>query len=291
MKVCLKCKDVFSSNEWQCPACGYAPVCMQGIPAHAPEFANGGGGFKPEYFAKLAQLEAKNFWFQARNKLILWTLRTYIPKAHTFLEVGCGTGFVLSGIAKANPGMVLSGSEIFLSGLSHAIERVPTACFMQMDARRIPFLDEFDAIGAFDVLEHIEEDKTVLSQLYNALKPGGILLLTVPQHPWLWSTSDECACHVRRYTARELHTKMIDTGFHIERSTSFVSLLLPAMLLSRRKKLPVDAEYDATAELRLPNTLNNFFLGIMLLEQKLIYRGINFPLGGSRLIVARKIKN
>jgi SAM-dependent methyltransferase len=236
----------------------------------------------------LAKLEAANFWFRARNELILWALSTYKPDADTFLEVGCGTGFVLSGIAKTCPEMALHGSEIFLAGLSHAAARVPTAHFMQMDARRVPFVNEFDAIGAFDVLEHIEEDEAVLAQLQRTLNPGGVLLLTVPQHPWLWSATDEYACHVRRYTQRNLNDKLKKLGFRIERSTSFVSLLLPAMLLSRRKKSQRTAGYDPTAELHLPEMLNTLFLSVMRLEQKLIRHGVNFPLGGSLLIVARK---
>ncbi|MHC8343376.1 class I SAM-dependent methyltransferase [Pseudomonas sp. RT6P73] len=288
MRSCLKCTHAFSSDVWLCPACGYEPVQLNGFDAHAEEFANGGGGFNPEYFEELASLEAANFWFRARNELILWALQTHKPNAHSLLEVGCGTGFVLSGIAKHNPRMALSGSEIFLTGLSHAAARVPTAQFMQMDARHVPFLNEFDAIGAFDVLEHIEEDETVLTQLHKALKPTGVLLLTIPQHPWLWSANDDYACHVRRYTAKELHKKVIDAGFRIERSTSFVSLLLPAMMLSRRTPDNKITEHDVTAELRLPESLNNIFLGIMRIEQRLIKFGANFTFGGSRLVVARK---
>lgn len=289
MKICLKCEHVFSSESWQCPTCGYAPVYLAGITAHAPEFSNGGGGFKPEYFSELARLEAANFWFCARNRLILWALNTYAPNAHSFLEIGCGTAFVLSGIANAHPEMALYGSEIFLDGLSHATARLPDARFMQMDARSIPFMAEFDAIGAFDVLEHIEEDNAVLTQLNKALKPNGTLLLTVPQHPWLWSAADTYACHVRRYTKRDLHDKIIKAGFSIERSTSFVSLLLPAMLLSRRKNHQPVEKFDATSELQLPVFLNRSFLELMLLEQKFIRFGVNFPFGGSRLIVAKKV--
>lgn len=258
--------------------------------AHSPALAFEGSGFKSEYFAPLAKLEAANFWFVARNQLILWALQTYSPDAKTFLEVGCGTGFVLSGIAKAIPEISLYGSEIFLAGLSHAAARVPRANFMQMDARRVPFAEEFDAIGAFDVLEHIDEDLSVLAQLYRALKPGGTLLLTVPQHPWLWSSSDDRACHVRRYTAVGLHEKLKQAGFCIGRSTSFVSLLLPAMLLSRRRS-QYKAVEDPSEELRLPQWLNTIFLAAMRLEQMLIGQGVNFPLGGSRLIVARKADN
>ncbi len=288
MKSCIKCNRTFSSPEWTCPACGYEPPRLNGVVAHAPELADAGGGFKPEYFATLAQLEASNFWFRARNELIVWALRTHQPKAESLLEVGCGTGFVLSGLAAACPGMSLNGSEIFIGGLSHAAARLPDANFMQMDARQVPYVEEFDAIGAFDVLEHIEEDEEVLAQLHKALKPGGILLLTVPQHPWLWSATDDYACHVRRYTDEELKRKLLAQKFTIERNTSFVSVLLPAMLLSRRKKTDSTAEHDILAELRLPRLINEGLYAAMRAEQALIKWGVNLPLGGSRLAVARK---
>mgnify|MGYP000494071741 CR=1 FL=1 len=289
MKLCLHCNNIFSFDEWTCQSCGDRPRRLSGIEAHAPDFANGGGGFKPEYFSELFRLEAENFWFRARNELILWALRTYKPDASTFLEVGCGTGFVLSAIARASPKLAISGSEIFLAGLSYAAERVPSAHFMQMDARRVPFMEEFDAIGAFDVLEHINEDETVLAQLHNAIKPGGVLLLTVPQHPWLWSASDEYACHVRRYTRAEIEQKIQASGFELIRSTSFVTSLLPVMMLSRGLNKKSTKNYDATAELKINSFLNKFFYGLMKIEIMGIRVGFNYPIGGSRLIVARKL--
>jgi SAM-dependent methyltransferase len=288
MRRCLKCELAFPSDKWACPACGHEPFKLSGIESYAPEFSNGGGGFKSEYFPELAKLEADNFWFIARNQLILHALRTYKPAARSFFEVGCGTGFVLSGIAKVLPNIALSGSEIFMDGLSHAAARIPSAHFMQMDARHVPFQEEFDAIGAFDVLEHIEEDETVLAQLYNALKPEGVLFLTVPQHPWLWSTVDDYACHVRRYTRSEIETKVRESGFEILRSTSFVSILLPVMMLSRelqkRKTEIVPAD-----ELKINAFLNNIFLGLLRFELAGIRIGLNYPAGGSRLVVARKL--
>ncbi|MFC4296731.1 class I SAM-dependent methyltransferase [Castellaniella hirudinis] len=291
MKSCLECKSSFTSPGWACPVCGYEPVRLDGFVAHAPALAHEGGGFKAEYFQELAALEESNFWFRARNALILWALRTFKPESTSFLEVGCGTGFVLSGIACNNPGITVSGSEIFLSGLPYAASRVSSAEFMQMDARHIPFVEEFDAIGSFDVLEHIEQDELVLNQMSRALKPGGLLLLTVPQHSWLWSAADEYACHVRRYGREEMQEKVRRAGFSILRTTSFVSLLLPAMLLSRKKKSQSieSPEYDPAQELRISGVLNACLLAIMRFESVLIRLGLNFPIGGSRLVVAKKL--
>jgi SAM-dependent methyltransferase len=288
MKICLHCKYIFSFDEWTCPSCGHQPERLNGVEAHAPEFANDGGGFKAEYFSELARLEAENFWFRARNQLILWAIRTYKPDASNFLEVGCGTGFVLSGIARACPKLALSGSEIFLAGLSHAAERVPSAHFMQMDARRVPFVEEFDAIGAFDVLEHIKEDETVLAQLHSALKPGGVLLLTVPQHPWLWSASDKYACHVRRYSRKEIEQKVLTAAFELLRSSSFVTSLLPAMMLSRVLQKQTTKDFDPAGELKINAALNKLFYGLMMLEIAGIRAGMNYPVGGSRLVIAER---
>ena len=246
-------------------------------------------GFKSEYFKELAKLEAKNFWFRARNQFILWALGKYLPELKSFLEIGCGTGFVISGISKQFPEAMLFGSEYLEEGLVYARQRVPTAKFTQMDARDIPFEAEFDAIGAFDVLEHIKEDETVLQQIYRALKPEGVVFITVPQHGWLWSTVDEYACHVRRYESNELHAKMLNAGFEIVRSTSFVSTLLPAMYLSRllQKKKP-DMRIDDIAGLRINPFVNKAFEWLLLAELTLVRVGISLPVGGSRLLVARK---
>lgn len=246
-------------------------------------------GFKAHYFKKLAELEAGNFWFSSRNKLILWALNQYSPKLKSFLEIGCGTGFVISAISKQFPEARLLGSEFLEEGLVYARQRLPNAQFSQMDARQIPHQSELDAIGAFDVLEHIEEDEIVLQQIFKALKPNGMVFITVPQHRWLWSAVDEDACHVRRYTAVELHQKVRKAGFEIIRSTSFVTILLPAMYLSRLlKRKKIDGSIDAMAELSINPVLNRIFESLLNVELALIRMGVSLPAGGSRLVVARK---
>lgn len=288
MKVCPACRTNFSRPDWECPDCGHLPVRVDGFVALAPDFAKSGGGFHPEIFEKLAALEAQNFWFRARNRLIVWALKRNFPNLQRYLEIGCGTGYVLAGVAQAYPAATLVGSEVFSVGLPYAASRAGTAELIQMDARQIPYVEEFDVIGAFDVLEHIEEDEVVLAAIMRALRPGGGVAITVPQHPWLWSKADESACHVRRYKVGELRAKVLRAGFKLEFETSFVSLLLPAMLASRLTKQRASAQEDSMSELSLPPWLNRVFEIVMTLERYLIRNGMRFKLGGSRLLIATK---
>lgn len=290
MRVCSACGSDRCDTAWRCADCDHNPTSIDGFPAFAPELASENSGFREDYFRELAALEAGNFWFRARNKLIIWSMQTYRPDCERFLEVGCGTGFVLSGIRTAFPSAELSGSEIFSAGLAFAAERVPSATFYQMDARAIPFRDHFDAIGAFDVLEHIDDDTKVIAEVARALRPGGTFLLSVPQHPSLWSAQDDHAFHVRRYTAAGLRRKVEAAGFDVVRMTSFVSLLLPMMFASRmsRRAVSAEAEVDAMGDLRQPPAVNLALEAVMTMERALIRRGWSFPAGGSLLLVARK---
>ena len=288
MKRCLACHTLHPASHGHCSRCGAVPAVVDGFTAYAPELAHGGGGFKATYFEELARLEGSNFWFRVRNDLILWVMQRYVPDLTSFLEIGCGTGFVLSGIARNFPGVELSGSEIFTAGLGFAAQRLPSANLMQMDARKIPFCEEFDAIGLFDVLEHVDQDDVVLSQIHHALKPGGMLFLTVPQHDWLWSRYDDYAFHLRRYNAGMLHKKVESAGFEIVRSSSFITSLLPAMMVSRLLAKKNDKPFDPTSELEIPSVLNWLFARILGVELAAIKSGCDFPVGGSRIVIAKK---
>jgi len=288
MKYCIECKAPYEIDAKACPVCGSGPEIINGFECYAPTLAHESEGFRSNYFADLARLEADNFWFRSRNKLILWALAQYAPGFGSLLEVGCGTGFALAGIHERFPDADLSGSEIFIEALRFARQRIPNVCLAQMDARRLPFHQEFDVLAAFDVLEHIKQDDTVLSQMYRAIKPGGRLLVTVPQHAWLWSTTDEYACHERRYAAKEIHAKIEAAGFEIVRSTSFVTALLPAMLISRLLQRGDLKDFDPLAEYRINPLANKALEAVLSAERAGIKRGFNYPVGGTRLIVAAK---
>jgi SAM-dependent methyltransferase len=286
VRLCLSCGCPFVAVEWRCPECGAEPAVVDGVTMFAPDLAAEGEGFDPELFDTLAALEPHSFWFRARNRLIAWAVTEYFPRASTFLEVGCGTGFVLAGLQDAAPRLSLSGSELFPQAFEYARRRAPNATLYQLDARQIPFVDEWDVIGAFDVLEHIEDDAAALQSIRRALHDGGGLLVTVPQHPQLWSTADEYAHHVRRYRRGELRNKLELAGFRVARMTSFVTLLLPAMALMRYRgrKRSLQA-YDPTGEHRV-GRLTPVLEGTLEVERMAIRRGWSLPAGGSLLAIA-----
>jgi SAM-dependent methyltransferase len=243
--------------------------------------------YDPAHFARLFALEAQSFWFRGRGDLIEWVLARYFPGARDFLEVGCGTGYVLERLHHAFPGLSLSGSELFDDGLAYARERLGDAATLrQADATDLGLRDAFDVIGAFDVVEHIEDDRRVLANLCAALRPRGGLLLTVPQHAWLWSGTDVAAHHVRRYAKADLVAKLRQAGFDVLRATSFVSLLLPAMWLARRRAR--DGMDEVEAELALPPLANAIGAATLRIERALIRLGVDLPVGGSLLVVARR---
>lgn len=246
------------------------------------------GGFKETAFKDLFEREEKSFWFNSRNKLILYFLKKYFPDMNKYLEIGCGTGFVLRAVEQNFPACKVSGSELFEEGLKYAKIRVPNANLIQLNAVEMDTKAEYDVFGAFDVLEHIKEDEKVLKNLYGSIvttiqKTGGVI--TVPQHMFMWSSSDEEACHVRRYSQKELRTKLEAAGFKVERMTGFVSLLFPFMMVSRllngKRKYVSD-------ELSLPVWMNAIFSFIMKIEFFLIRLGIKFPFGGSIIAVVTK---
>ena len=286
MRRCLQCGAV--SEDRTCAGCGHAPAVIDGFDAYAPDVALQGPGYDPAFHLELERLEAGNFWFRARNALILDAFQRHAADARRYLEIGCGTGFVLGAVAQRHPRLACTGSELFIEGLGVAKRRLPTARLCQMDARAIPYQDEFDAIGAFDTLEHIEDDAGVLRECHRALRAGGTMLATVPQHPSLWSVQDDAAHHVRRYRRGELEDRMRAAGFEILYSTSFVSLLLPALYLSRRRMREAPTEHDPFAEFRIPRWMDVVLGAVMAVERMLLLAGIRLPAGGSRLVVARK---
>ena len=287
MKLCSQCGTRLESFDGPCPTCGTVLQVRDGIRLFAPELQSSSIHFDPGAYDTLVDVEETSFWFRARNRLITWAATRYEGGASRLLEVGCGSGVVLSALQEAFPEANLTGSEAHIEGLRLARGKLHGVDLVQMDARAIPYTDEFDIVGAFDVIEHIEDDELVLEQLHRALRPGGLFLATVPMYMRLWSESDDRAGHVRRYEAGELEAKARAAGFTIERSTSFVTLLFPALFYARRLR---NRERRATrgSEMQMSGVTNRILEVVMTIERIIITSGVSMPFGGSQLIVARK---
>src|SRR2546428_190271 len=124
MKVCQGCDHRFEARHWSCPRCGRSPEQHGSYVTFAPGLTDL-DGYDAAFFHTLAAMEPDNYWFEARNRLLVWALRRYFPAARSFLEIGCGTGFVLAGIRRALPRLALAGAEGFSEGLAFAESRVP----------------------------------------------------------------------------------------------------------------------------------------------------------------------
>ncbi len=244
------------------------------------------GGYDARHFARLFGLEDRSFWFRGRGDLITWALDRYFPDARSHLEIGCGNGYMLNRTRRVHPDWRLVGTELYDEGLDKARLRMPEGVELRrLDATRLPYDEEFDTAGAYDVIEHIDLAGVVLDGLYRAVRPGGGLIVTVPQHRWLWSEADVAAHHVKRYTRGELYGELTAAGFRVEHVTSFVSLLLPAMVASR---LAGRGAGNVEDELGMPAPLNAMAYAVMRAEAALVRAGLSLPAGGSLLAVARK---
>jgi SAM-dependent methyltransferase len=263
------------------------------IQCFAPESAYGSSDFPKTAFAKLYQQEENNFWFRSRNRIIQFLLKKYLfsinNKKLSFLEVGCGTGYVLKGLSAFSE-LRLVGADIYLEGLKYAKLRLPEVSFIQLDASHLPFENEFDAVGIFDVLEHLENDADVIKNIHRALNLTGYLFITVPQHKFMWSKVDERSCHKRRYSRAELEAILNTSGFNIEYIGSFLFILFPVMLMSRwlQGRSNVTSHSHSFNEFDLSSPINACLEIIMKVEELLVRMGISLPFGGSLVVVCKK---
>lgn len=260
---------------------------INGIKCYAPQHSLKNTHYPEEMFDQLVQIEDQHFWFQTRNLCISSLLHRYgsTDSSRRFLELGCGTGVVLKHLRKTT-NLRLSGADIHLGGLLHAKKRLPDIDFFQVDALRMPFASEFDYVGMFDVLEHIEEDVSVIRNVAKVLLPGGLFFITVPQYSWMWSRADDEAFHKRRYSRYELINKLENNGFKILYCGSYMFTLFPLMLISRMARK--HKKGNAT-ELRMHPLINRTLSVFSRIDLWLIRLGIRLPYGGSILCVCQKV--
>ena len=75
--------------------------------------------------------------------------------------------------------------------------------------------EAYDLLGAYEVLEHCEDDAGVLREWSKLLRKGGYLLLSVPARMKNFGLRDKWAGHIRRYEKAELVTLLQAQGFEL----------------------------------------------------------------------------
>jgi SAM-dependent methyltransferase len=237
------------------------------------------------------KLEDNSFWFRHRNDCILAAIKRF-PPTGPILDVGGGNGFVTRR-------MIDEGFSVAL------LEPGPIGAFNAKKQRYIPevlcstleeagFLpSSVSAIGLFDVIEHIKDDRAFVKQIHNILKPGGILYATVPAHEWLWSLSDVSAQHFRRYNHKEI-VELLDDRFEVLFITYLFGVLtlpiyfmrsIPFKLgLTRQENLLSSESEHGTSGRAMTSVLSK----LLKKEVRMIASGRSITPGTSCLWVARK---
>jgi SAM-dependent methyltransferase len=237
-------------------------------------------------------VEDDSFWFVHRNRAILSVVGRFPPPG-TFFDIGGGNGYVAKALQDTGREVVLvepcipGARNARQRGVSHVVRSTLKDAGFRPGA--------LPAIGLFDVVEHVEDDRAFLSDVYAYLVPGGRVYLTVPAFQRLWSHEDRDAGHWRRYTLSEISRVVKNDGFEIEYATYFFSFLLLPIYLFRA--LPYtfgaspkkDFQHKTQKDHHVTNPMIQSLIGLLSRrELRRITSGEHIGLGASCLVVARK---
>jgi SAM-dependent methyltransferase len=241
------------------------------------------------FYDRYVTLEEAHWWFAGRRRIVNRALEVSVPRDRSLriLEVGCGTGGVLSVLGRFGK---TYGLEFSHQALMHARKR-NAASLVCGDSIRLPFVDgAFDVVGMFDVLEHIDDDQAALRELHRVVRPGGQLIVSVPAFPFLWGRQDVVSHHYRRYVKPEILERLRSAGFEPGYTSYFNTWLFPvvaAIRVARRligsESRPDQSDFDSTP----PALVNNLLARLMSSEAAFIGR-MPLPVGVSLLSIAAR---
>ena len=241
-----------------------------------------------------AEVEEFHWWFVGRRLLLERYLKSYLRKEKSeikILDIGCGSGGNLKFLTKF-------GRVYGIDNLDVAVDYCRQRGFKNVrlaDARSLPFPNQtFDIVSFLDVIEHIKDDQLAIREAKRVLKTGGLIVITVPALPIIWSNYDKLQDHHRRYLPSELTTLAKNSKLQILTIQYFnFFLLMPIALvriLSKLKFFKKLGEHDSNLNFRLARIrpVNKMLLGIFGLEV-FLNKWIKYPSGVSLLAVFKKI--
>jgi 2-polyprenyl-3-methyl-5-hydroxy-6-metoxy-1,4-benzoquinol methylase len=138
----------------------------------------------------------------------------------TVLEIGCGQGAFGGRIADR---VDYLGVEPDKASFDVAVSRIEPRGGTVLNGFHtiVPQGSTYDAVCAFEVLEHIEDDRAALADWVPLIKPGGHFIMSVPAFQDRFGAMDTHAGHFRRYSPEELRGKLADAGLTVEQITVY----------------------------------------------------------------------
>ncbi|MCL4354079.1 class I SAM-dependent methyltransferase [Patescibacteria group bacterium] len=239
---------------------------------------------KKNLYDELYLLEEKHWWHLAKRDICLKLLRKYLSKKNSkILDIGCGTGKNIEALSEFGE---IWGIDISKNAISYCKKRGLKNVKLAK-AEETGFKENsFDAIVLLDVLEHVDDTKTI-KEIFRILKPGGLVLITVPAYSWLWSKWDEVLHHKRRYTKKSL-IKLFDDGKfnNMYASYAFSYLLIPAYVIRKIKSVFLKKDYPSDFKLS-SKSINSTMFFVSKTEHFFSKRGL-VPFGTSIIYLGRK---
>ncbi|MEO6457798.1 MAG: class I SAM-dependent methyltransferase [Chloroflexia bacterium] len=246
-------------------------------------------------------VKEQDYWWHVGKRAIVYSLleryrdrQRGIPSGRA-LDLGCGTGLNLDFLSHyARP----VGTDFSEEALRFCRER-GHQLLCKADAAALPFQDgEFDIITALDVIEHLDDDLAALTEIRRVLRPGGLVIISVPAYPALWSYWDDILGHRRRYTTKMMEAVVRKSGLRLRRvSYSNAAILLPTVLLRVMKaaqgKVAANRGQSSDPEsdfIPVPTWLNKALTAYYRVEARLLARR-SLPFGLSVVCVAQRDPN
>ena len=233
--VCPRCRSRLApaASGARCEPCGTLYPERDGI-LDLTLGSQGLPGYDPHYFEFYAEIDREHFWFGARREVIREALGRHVGELERrrLFDIGCGSGGLLQFLSQE--GVPVAGAcDAYRQSLDIVRKRVEAPLVLIDDGRLPPLGGDYSLLSLFDVLEHLDDDEGMLRFLFSVLQPGGILILTVPAHPFLFDEMDELAHHRRRYRRRELRQRLEASGFEVRLLSHFMSVLVPPLIVMR----------------------------------------------------------
>ncbi len=235
------------------------------------------------------EIEENSFWFKHRNACILECVRNFSPKC-VFFDIGGGNGYVCWALEQHGIKTVLlePGEEGILNAQKRGLKNLVCSKIEDTNFQK----KSISALGIFDVLEHIQDDKSFLLTLREYMTEEGRIYLTGPAYQFLWSAEDDYAGHIRRYSLRRLYQLLKSSGFIIEYSTYIFSMLPVPIFLFRtlpsRLRFRRDQSFKKyLSEHQHGGVMSGILDKIFNVERSMIHRKKRILFGGSCLVVGK----